>query len=61
MEEVITIRKESVQGAPRRSSPESHEEREMNECLARLNVWQTENLMAPHGMDAFAKRPEKNR
>jgi SUMO ligase MMS21 Smc5/6 complex component len=26
---------------------------EMKECLERLNAWQTENLMAPHGMDRF--------
>jgi hypothetical protein len=28
--------------------------REMRECLTRLKVWQTENLMAPHGMDRYA-------
>ena len=27
---------------------------EMQECLAKLRVWMTENLMAPHGMDKFA-------
>jgi hypothetical protein len=30
--------------------------REMEECLAKLKVWQTENLMAPHGMDRFAEK-----
>ncbi len=26
---------------------------EMEECLSKLKVWQTENLMAPRGMDRF--------
>ena len=26
---------------------------EMEECLAKLKVWETENLMAPRGMDRF--------
>ena len=35
--------------------PENDVDREMRECLTRLKVWQTENLMAPHGMDEFAE------
>ena len=35
--------------------PENDVDREMRECLTRLKVWQTENLMAPHGMDKFAE------
>ncbi len=34
---------------------DENEEREMRECLVRLKAWQTENLMAPHGMDRFAE------
>ncbi len=33
-------------------------ERQMQECLARLKVWQTENLMAPQGMDRFSEKKE---
>jgi hypothetical protein len=35
--------------------PENDVDREMRECLTRLKVWQTENLLAPHGMDKFAE------
>lgn len=34
---------------------ENSVDREMMECLTRLKVWQTENLLAPHGMDKFAE------
>ncbi len=37
------------------------EDREMKECLARLKVWQTENLMAPYGMDRFTKSSRKTK
>lgn len=33
---------------------ENDVDREMRECLTRLKVWQTENLIAPHGMDRYA-------
>ncbi len=32
---------------------------EMFDCLAKLKVWQFENLMAPRGMDKYSKRPER--
>ena len=32
---------------------EEDTDREMHECLAKLKVWQLENLMAPHGMGRF--------
>jgi hypothetical protein len=35
--------------------------REMKECLVRLKAWQTENLMAPHGMDRFAEASGKTK
>lgn len=35
--------------------PENDVDREMRECLTRLKVWQTENLLAPHGMDKFVE------
>ncbi len=34
---------------------------EMEELLNKLAVWQTENLMAPHGMDRFLGPPERAR
>lgn len=65
----ITLRKEyamqeitSVNSEPQRKHlkksevlPEDGVDREMMECLAGLKVWQTENLLAPHGMDKFAE------
>ena len=36
-----------------KSNPENEIDLEMEECLSRLKEWQTENLMAPHGMDRF--------
>jgi hypothetical protein len=39
-----------------REAVERDEDREMEECLAKLRVWQTENLMAPHGMDRFVEK-----
>ncbi len=36
-----------------RSNLENGIDLEMEECLSKLKVWQTENLMAPHGMDRF--------
>ncbi len=35
-------------------------EREMMACLGRLKEWQTENLMAPHGMDRFREEDVSN-
>jgi len=35
--------------------PKNDVDQEMRECLTRLKVWQTENLMAPHGMNKFAE------
>ncbi len=52
MEEIIS-EKPSQRVRQRRTGDD--EDREMKECLARLKVWQTENLMAPYGMDWFAK------
>jgi len=37
------------------------EDREMKECLVRLKAWQTENLMAPHGLDRFAESSGKTK
>lgn len=37
------------------TKPEQEIEMKMRECLEKLKVWQTENLMAPHGMDRFAE------
>ncbi len=34
---------------------------EMEELLNKLAVWQTENLMAPQGMDRFLGPPERAR
>ncbi len=36
-----------------KSNPENEIDLEMQKCLAKLEVWQAENLMAPHGMDRF--------
>ena len=34
-------------------NPEKEVDLEMAECLSKLKIWQTENLMAPRGMDMF--------
>jgi hypothetical protein len=39
----------------KRTRDDEDEDREMKECLVRLKAWQTENLMAPHGLDRFAE------
>jgi hypothetical protein len=57
MKEIIS-REEGLTDLKVRGTSRRDEDREMEECLAKLKVWQTENLMAPHGMDRFA---EKNR
>ena len=54
MNELIT----ETKTVSKMDSPKAHEieediDREMYECLAKLKVWQIENLMAPHGMDRF--------
>jgi hypothetical protein len=38
-----------------RSGSGGDDGREVRECLERLRVWQTEILMALHGMDTFAE------
>jgi hypothetical protein len=59
MEQVI--REERVKRDRRSGRTSQPENREMMECLEKLKAWQTENLMAPHGMDKFTKRPEEKR
>jgi len=58
MQEIIakegTLTDLKVHEAPRRDK-----DREMEECLAKLKVWQTENLMAPHGMDRFVGKKKR--
>ncbi len=54
MNELIT----ETRTVARIASADAHEieedtDREMYVCLAKLKVWQFENLMAPHGMDRF--------
>ncbi len=36
-----------------RAKAEKEIDLEMEECLSKLKVWQTENLMAPRGMEGF--------
>ena len=56
MQDIIAEKKASP-GKISENGPlnESDLDQEMQECLTRLKVWQTENLMAPHGMNKFAK------
>jgi hypothetical protein len=60
MEELIIETGKTVTSARSGASQTGEDsDREMNECLARLKVWQTENLMAPHGMDRFAEKKRR--
>ncbi len=54
-------RKLSPIGSPIQSRSEADDERDMRACLYRLRVWQTENLMAPHGMDKFSEDGRKGK
>jgi hypothetical protein len=58
MQEII-----SSEGRPTdlkgREASKLDDDREMEECLAKLKVWQTENLMAPHGMDRFVEKKKR--
>jgi hypothetical protein len=60
MQEII-----SSEGRPTdlkgREASKLDDDREMEECLAKLKVWQTENLMAPHGMDRFVEKKKRFR
>ncbi len=56
MEEIIS---EKPSQRVRQKRTEDDEDREMKECLARLKVWQTENLMAPYGI--LPNHPEKRK
>jgi hypothetical protein len=58
MKEIIS-RKEGLTSLKVRGTSRRDEDREMEECLAKLKVWQTENLMAPHGMDRFAEKKRR--
>ncbi len=58
MEEIIS---EKPSQRVRQKRTGDDEDREMKECLARLKVWQTENLMVAHGMDRVAKSPGKTK
>ncbi len=53
MKEVITESRTRVQRTLATGGQEEDNDHEMHECLARLKVWQIENLMAPKGMDRF--------
>jgi len=44
---------------PNKDDMEKEVDLEMEECLAKLTVWQTENLMAPHGMERFLGPPKR--
>ena len=61
MEEMTSVNKQTqskhVKGE---HQPEKDVDREMMECLTRLKVWQTENLLAPHGMDKFAEEKKED-
>jgi hypothetical protein len=63
MEEEMKTGALKKQGGCKEQSKRSEEgydrEREMQECLERRKIWQTENLMAPHGMDRFALRRQR--
>jgi hypothetical protein len=45
----------------KRTGDNGDEDCEMKECLMRLKAWQTENLMAPRGMDRFAESSGKTK
>jgi hypothetical protein len=60
MQEIIAKEGKLTDLKVRRASRRD-EDREMEECLAKLKVWQTENLMAPHGMDRFAEKKKRVR
>ena len=56
MQEITSENRETQRKHPKsKVQQEKDVDGEMRECLTRLKVWQTENLLAPHGMDKFAE------